>query len=152
MPKRISEAEAKTYGITTKHEIMDNDSRRFRLISSDGTSYIRCENPGKPAWENSHSHSTLQELILVQRGELIFCELRNGKTSYTLLQAGDSAITTPKIPHNNCMSEDSVVHTVKFGDCTTLDWIQSPELDEQTKPLTFEQARSLCSRQTSQDQ
>ncbi len=144
MPIRITDTKAKAYGITTRHETMDNGSRRFRLIAEDGSSYIRCENSGRPVWENSHSHSTLRELILVQKGELIFCEHKGGKTTYTLLREGDQAVTTPGIPHNNCMSEDSVVHTIKFGDCTKQDWIPSQELDGQTKLLSFEEAKVRC--------
>ena len=41
--KEINNNELKDYGINTKHHIMDNGEKRFRLIGADGSTYIRTE-------------------------------------------------------------------------------------------------------------
>ncbi len=140
MPVAINDSDLKNYGISTNHEIMDNGQKRFRLLSSDGSSYIRCESPGVSVWENSHSHSTLQEMIIVQKGCVVFAEYINGKVIFKKLVTGDFSTTIPGIPHNACLSPNTVVHTIKFGDCSQPDWIPSVELDLATKGLTFEEA------------
>ncbi len=144
MPNPIFEWELKALGISQTHERMENGELRFRLMGKDGSGYIRCENPGSPIWENSHSHSRLKELVLVQQGEVVFVELRGKETKFTLLQEGDCAITTPQIPHTECVGESAIVHTIKFGDCSNSDWIPSLELDAKTKSLSFEEACQKC--------
>ncbi len=144
MPKQIFQSELSAWGISQKHERMDNGELRFRLMGRDGSGYIRCENPGPPVWENGHSHSSLQELVLVQHGAVVFVELRGKETKFTLLQEGDWAVTTPQVPHTECVGGNAVVHTIKFGDCSNSDWIPSLELDAKTKSLSFEEACQKC--------
>lgn len=131
------------YGVSTNHERMDNGELRFRLIGPDKSSYIRCENAaGEPVWESSHSHAALQELVLVQSGEVVYVEYRGGRAVFQLLRPGMYVVTTPDVPHNQCLTAHAVVHTVKFGDCSNPDWIAAPQLDALTLPLTFGQARA----------
>ena len=144
MPTPLSEQEVSARGIMLRHEKMDNGELRFRLAAPDGTCYIRCENPGGETWENSHSHAALQEWTVVQKGPVIYAEQYGEKTVYRLLDTWDTVITTPGIPHNICMGPDSVILTVKFGDCASPDWVPSELLDRRTKPLTFKQAQKLC--------
>ena len=140
MPTKISETELGNYGITLNHEIMDNDQLRFRLSGSDGSGYIRCENRDEPTWENSHSHSKLCELVLVQSGTVVFASFTDGKAQFTTLREGDFTLSQPGIAHNEILSKGAVIHTLKYGDCSQPDWIPCPELDELTKHLTFEEA------------
>ncbi|PWM23718.1 MAG: hypothetical protein DBX44_05425 [Oscillospiraceae bacterium] len=135
MPVPISGDCLPTFGITLRHEQMDNGELRFRLTGADQSSYIRCENPGPPVWENAHAHSRLRELVLVQRGRVVFVESAKDAPRFLLLEAGDFALTTPGIPHTQWLDRDTVVHTVKFGDCTDPDWIPAPHLDAVTHPL-----------------
>ncbi len=145
MPQKIEDSELEKYGIRFCHERMDNGELRFRLISGDGSSYIRCENASESfVWENSHSHSALREMIIVQRGELVFAQYENGRASFRLLRAGDYAVTCPHIPHNDGLSARTVVHTVKFGETENGDWLPSPELDALTKPLSEESAKAAA--------
>lgn len=151
MPTPISPAEAQQRGIAVNHERMDNGEVRYRLCAPDGTSYIRSENPGGPVWENSHSHAKLQEMVVVQRGEIVYAELRGGNVQFQRLRAGEYIVTVPGVPHNACVGEGAVVHTVKFGDCTCPDWIASPELDAYTKELTFAQAQQHADAEQTAD-
>ena len=131
------------YCISTNHERMDNGELRFRLIGPDKSSYIRCENASDgPVWESSHSHAALREMVIVQSGEVIYAEYRDDRAMFRLLLPGMYVVTTPGIPHNQCLTGGAVVHTVKFGDCSNPDWIAAPQLDALTLPLTFEQARA----------
>ncbi len=140
MPAKIPENELNSYGIKLNHETMDNGQLRFRLSGSDGSGYIRSENRGAPAWENSHSHSHLRELILVQSGTVVFVSYIGGQAHFITLKEGEFIIAYPGIAHNEILSQGAVIHTVKHGDCSSPDWIPCPELDELTKHLTFEQA------------
>lgn len=143
MSRKIDADELERFGINTNHEIMDNGQLRFRLSGKDGSGYIRCENRTAPAWENSHRHSKLRELILVQSGSVVFASLKGGKAIFTTLHEGDFIISEPGIAHNEILSSGAVIHTLKYGDCAQPDWIPCPELDRLTKHLTFEEALSL---------
>lgn len=140
MKKIIKPQELEQYGVMQQHEIMENGEIRFRLIGPDGSSYIRCESGSDCVWENSHCHSRLKEMILVQKGRIVFVEYIEGRTRFQKLEADDFVITTPMIPHNICMFSHTVVHTIKFGDCGNADWIPSKQLDEATKGLSFAEA------------
>ena len=85
-----------------------------------------------------------RQLVLVQHGAVVFVELRGKETKFTLLQEGDWAVTTPQVPHTECVGGNAVVHTIKFGDCSNSDWIPSLELDAKTKSLSFEEACQKC--------
>lgn len=67
MPKQISEEEAHLLGIDTLHQEMDNGERRFRLVSSDGSSYIRTEASNNGGCQKSHYHKSLREFYVVQK-------------------------------------------------------------------------------------
>ena len=146
MPQKLSERDLAEFGITSNHERMENGEVRFRLAGRDGSSYIRCENTGGPVWENSHSHSSLREMVIVQDGCVIFAEYREGAALLRALFPGDWAVTVPGVSHNECLARGTVVHTVKFGDCSHPDWIAGPELDALTKPLSFEAALELAQK------
>jgi len=140
VPTKIPETELEKYGVVSNHELMDNGQLRFRLSGSDGSGYIRCENRGDPAWENSHSHSEMSELVLVQRGTVVFADYADGKVSFTVLNEGDFILSQPGIPHNEILSKGAVIHTLKHGNCSSPDWIPCPQLDALTKHLTFKEA------------
>lgn len=127
--KEIRDTELPQYGISTKHNIMDNGERRFRLLGADGSCYIRTESAEDSGWQNSHYHTRLSELCLVQQGWVVYAELLDGKVWAKRYAAGEHFIIRPMIPHNSFMGPNSILHTVKFGDCSDPDWIASPELD-----------------------
>lgn len=136
MPKAISENDISKYGVYTNHEEMDNGELRFRMLSNDGSSYIRGENRQQFVWGNSHSHKDLHELIIVQQGFVVFAELEKGFVSFRQLHTGDIFVSRQGVPHNHCFDETTVVHTIKFGGETQNDWIACPALDALTKHLT----------------
>lgn len=144
MPTPISPEALPAFGVLLNHERMDNGQLRFRLTGADNSSYIRCENRGGPAWENAHLHSALQELVLVQRGRVIFVELTGQTPVFRLLCQGDFVTTTPGVAHTEWLDRDTTVHTIKFGDCASPDWISSPQLDALTHPLSGEEALALA--------
>ena len=131
--KQIEEFELPQYGIRTNHNIMDNGERRFRLGGADGSVYIRTEASEDSGWQNSHYHTRLSEICIVQEGWVVYAELIDGKVKANRYTAGETYLIRPMIPHNSWMAPHSILHTVKFGDCTNADWIASPELDALVK-------------------
>ena len=131
--KEILDAELAQYGILTQHNIMDNGERRFRLAGADGSCYIRTEAAEDSGWQNSHYHTRLSEICIVQEGWVVYAELIDGKVVANKYTAGETYLIRPMIPHNSWMAPRSILHTVKFGDCSDPDWIASPELDALVK-------------------
>ena len=134
----ISDTQLAQYGISTNHNIMDNGERRFRLSGADGSCYIRTESAEDSGWQNSHRHSRLSEICIVQKGWVVYAELIDGKVVAKKYTAGATYLIRPIIPHNSYMAPNSVLHTVKFGDCSDPDWIPSPELDALVKGINPE--------------
>ncbi|MBS4194199.1 hypothetical protein [Lederbergia citri] len=67
-PKKISLEEARLSGIDLNFEIMNNGEERYRLVSSDGSSYCRTVGSRIGAWQNSHYHKSVSEFYVVQSG------------------------------------------------------------------------------------
>lgn len=133
--KDIQNFELAQYGIRTNHNIMDNGERRFRLAGADGSCYIRTEAADDSGWQNSHWHTRLSEICIVQEGWVVYAELIDGKVVANKYTAGETYLIRPMIPHNSWMAPNSILHTVKFGDCSDPDWIASPELDALVKGI-----------------
>ena len=131
--KQINDSQLEQYGIHTNHSMMDNGERRFRLAGADGSCYIRTEASADSGWQNSHYHTRLSEICIVQEGWVVYAELIDGKVVANKYTAGETYLIRPMIPHNSYMAPHSILHTVKFGDCTDPDWIASPELDSLVK-------------------
>jgi len=131
--KEIHYSELSQYGIRTNHSLMDNGERRFRLAGADGSCYIRTEAAEDSGWQNSHWHSRLSEICIVQQGWVVYAELIDGKVVAKKYTAGEYYLIPPMIPHNSYLAPHTVLHTVKFGDCADPDWIASPELDALVK-------------------
>lgn len=134
--KQIPDSQLAQYGITTNHNIMDNGERRFRLGGADGSVYIRTEATEKSGWQNSHYHTRLSELCIVQEGWVYYAELVDGQVSARRYTAGEHFIIRPMIPHNSYMGPNAILHTVKFGDCSNADWCPAPQLDGLVRELT----------------
>lgn len=143
MPKKIPESDIIGFGIKTNHEYMENGETRFRLCFKDGTSFIRTQMSANPKWENSHGHKSLKELTLVQQGQMIVAEYIEEAAHFSIFNPGEWQTTTPGIPHNAILGNDTIVLSIKFGDCANPDWIACPELDALTTNLTFEQALEM---------
>lgn len=137
--KEINHNQLSEYGINTQHHIMDNGEKRFRLIGSDGSSYIRTESSINSGWQNSHYHTTIKELYLVQKGTIIFVEFINGKINVRKYVEGEFCISKPMVPHNVYMFADTITHTVKFGDCSKSDWNEYKKLDEMIKKINIKE-------------
>ena len=98
---------------------MDNGEKRFRLIGADGSTYIRTESSLDSGWQNSHYHTTIKELYLVQKGTIIFVELINNKVNIKKYEEGEFFISQPMVPHNIYMFPNTILHTIKFGTIST---------------------------------
>lgn len=131
----LTEAEVKERGITTKHDEMPNGEQRFRLLSSDGSGYIRSEAGQTSNWQKSHFHKQLLETYIIQTGWIILAQYINRRTILTKYTAGQSFVVQPGVIHNIYVSAKSVHHVVKFGGTTSNDWQTSPEFDALTKAL-----------------
>jgi hypothetical protein len=127
MSKQISEEEARSLGIETVHQEMDNGERRFRLVCSDGSSYIRTEATNESGWQNSHYHKQLIELYVVQSGWIVFAELSpNGEIIMKYLDQGSDITVSPLVHHNIYMSPFTVTHVIKHGKGDSkVDWFAS---------------------------
>jgi len=133
--KQISQEELPEYGITTSHNIMDNGERRFRLGGADGSVYIRTEATVCSGWQNSHYHTRLSEMCIVQEGWVYYAELIDGKVEARKYTAGEHFLIRPMIAHNSYMGPNAILHTVKFGDCSNADWCPAPQLDTLVREL-----------------
>lgn len=135
--KDISAEKARSLGIETVHQVMDNGERRFRLVSSDGSSYIRTEGSNEGGWQNSHYHKSLTEFYIVQSGWLVYAELSaDGNLTLKYMGQGESISVKPMNHHNIYMSPFTVTHVVKYGSGgIKADWSPSPELDNLTKHI-----------------
>lgn len=136
--KEISNHELSNYGIDTKHHIMDNGELRFRLKGSDGSAYIRTEASADSGWQNSHYHTSIKELYLVQSGWILFAELFDDKIVIKKYMAEQFCITQPGVPHNVYLAPNTIMHTIKFGDCSQVDWQKSEKLDFMLNTFKFE--------------
>ncbi|MBS4203632.1 hypothetical protein [Lederbergia citrea] len=137
-PKKISLEEARLSGIDVNFEIMNNGEKRFRLVSSDGSSYCRTVGSAIGAWQNSHYHKAVSEFYVVQTGWIVYAEIGlNGEIDFRFLQEGESVSVTPFVHHNIYMASNSITHTIKYGGGSDgIDWFPSEELDNITKKLT----------------
>ena len=140
----ITPGEAKTkYGISARHNIMNNGERRFRLIDEQGLGYVRTD-AGKPgAWQKSHVHHMMHETYIVQSGWLAVATLnQERKLELQILKEGDTWSSLPGVAHNIYMSGNSISHVVKHGNGTADDWCTNEttqRLDRMTTNLTEEE-------------
>jgi len=142
----IPEVEAKKdYGITCRHELMENGELRFRLNSEDGSAYIRTVSGETGAWQNSHFHKSVRETYIVQNGWMAFASLVDSRLSLSVLRIGDVITTEPFIAHNVYLPSGAVIHTVKHGYSQEKDWFGDKELDKKTKHLTEDDIAKLVS-------
>ncbi len=117
------------YGLDISGYEMDNGEHRYRL-SSEQSAYIRTESNGT-RWQKSHYHTEQTEYYLVEKGQVLFARMDNEKVKVEKYTSGDFFLVLPMTPHNMCLSEGGVTHTVKFGGKP--DWNAYPELDRYLK-------------------
>lgn len=137
-----TEEAAASHGVTARHQQMDNGELRFRLVKDDGTAYIRTEAGPLGAWQNSHYHRRTMETYIVQKGWIAYVELRDGRRSVSIRNAGELFTTRPGVIHNVYMPADAVIHTVKHGESTADDRI----VDDATRAFDRE-THALSERQ-----
>lgn len=135
MPTELTPAEVLMQGVRTLHERMDSGEMRFRLLFGDGSSYVHTFAASPAAWQNSHVHSGIFELTLVQEGAFLFVELENGALRTQICRKNEFVISRPGIPHNMYIAAGSDVHTIKYGSIAPNDWAPQPELDALSRGL-----------------
>jgi len=112
----ISSAEAQDeHGITSKHGRMPSGELRFRLLSADGTAYIRTEAQPGGGWQTAHSHEKVLETYIVQNGWVAYAEFIKNNLTINRFYPGECFTTRPHVIHNVYMPADAVIHTVKHG-------------------------------------
>jgi hypothetical protein len=135
-PRDIEPEEARTKGVWIQHSEMPNGELRFRLRHNDGTAYSRTEATENGGWQNSHSHRSVRETYIVQRGRMALAELVDGALKMRVFGPDEICTTEPNIAHNVYMFRGSVIHTVKHGEGGDGDdWQADPSLDERTVQL-----------------
>jgi|SaaInlStandDraft_2_1057019.scaffolds.fasta_scaffold01263_13 mannose-6-phosphate isomerase-like protein (cupin superfamily) len=144
-PTSISQETAdKEFGISVDHERMPGGELRFRLVSDDGSSYIRTVTSETGGWQKSHYHRNIQETYVVQRGWMILARMDARALRFVKLEANDSVTSLPMTPHNVYLPSDSVIHTIKHGGTPQGDRISDPNLDALTLNLSEKQALVLA--------
>lgn len=141
IPANVAEVK---YGITCRHERMPNGELRFRLVSNDGSGYIRTVATSIGGWQNSHCHRELRETYIVQKGWMACAEFANGKRVLRKYGPGEIVTTRPHIVHNVYLPGAAVTHTVKHGKAQGLDWTPCPEFDSLTQNLTEDDINRLA--------
>lgn len=124
------------YGIWTNHELMDNGQARFRLICSDGSSYVRTIVCDQGTWENSHFHKHTTETYIVQKEWMALAQVVDNRLKVTLYKEGEIVTTEQFISHNVYTPANAVLHIVKRGTQVTDDWFSDAKLDILTKKLS----------------
>lgn len=131
-PVKLGDDAVSACGISTLHERMQNGELRFRLMSSDGSAYIRTVSGMEGAWQKSHFHKRVRETYVVEKGWMVLAEWdeRLGRAIYKKYGPGDVVTTEPLKRHNVYLPSESVIHTVKHSATPgELDWYGAPELD-----------------------
>lgn len=126
--KQLSPKDAKSYGIRTAHHKMDNGELRFRLVSEHGSSYILTQSTAKNGWQNAHVHRLKDEFYLVEEGVVLVARLIDNELKLDKLCKMDTMHIPPNVPHNVLISDNAVLHALKFG-AQAEDWTPCPELD-----------------------
>lgn len=123
---------AKQHGVDTKHSIMNNGEKRYRLISNnDNSSYVRAEATPKGGWQSSHYHKYSNEIYVVQSGKIIIVELQEEKIKINRLYENEVYELKPNICHNVYMYPNAITHTIKFGEIqSAVDWFKCEKLDD----------------------
>lgn len=138
--ENISVDQAQEYGVTAKHNRMDNGELRYRIVATDGSSYVRVEATEDSGWQNSHYHNAVLETYIIQKEWAALVELDNGEAVYRIMQPGDVYTTRPGISHNVYLPAHAVIHVVKHGDTAAGDdWHSDEILDSRTKCVSEEQ-------------
>lgn len=134
--KDISQELAQEYGVTSSHSLMDNGELRYRLVSTDGSAYVRVEASADGGWQNSHYHKVVLETYIIQKGWAAFTERDNNMVLWKMMKPGDVYTTRREIPHNVYLPGNAVIHVVKHGgNGPEDDWYSDAELDAMTKHI-----------------
>jgi hypothetical protein len=135
-PRDVEPEEARTRGVWSQHSEMPTGEFRFRLRHSDGTAYSRTEAADHGGWQNSHTHRSIRETYIVQRGRMALAELVDGALKMRVFGPDEICTTEPNISHNVYLFRGSVIHSVKHGEGGDVaDWQASPALDEKISRL-----------------
>jgi mannose-6-phosphate isomerase-like protein (cupin superfamily) len=135
------------FGIATNYERMENGEVRFRLVGSDGNGYVLTIASESGGWQNSHSHSSFQEMYIVESKWMALATANpsGGMPCIQILTEGKSVIIPLGQVHNVYLPSKAVVHTVKFGNRNpNPGWEKSRWFDEQTKCLSERQILTLA--------
>jgi len=132
--KQITIKEAESFGIQNVHHLMDNGELRFRLTRDTGSSYILTINTKQAAWQNNHVHHQKKEFYIVEKGRILLVMQKKDKLEVMRLNEDETSLVSMNVPHNVYMSENTVLHTVKYG-TEDDDWFACPELDERIQNI-----------------
>ncbi|NLZ26571.1 MAG: hypothetical protein GX884_03220 [Chloroflexi bacterium] len=137
----------KIYGISFSHQIMENGELRFRLISSDGSSYVRTVSV-TDGWQSAHYHKRGHEVYIVQEGWMVMATLVKRKCILKRYGPG-SVISLESLTHHNIfLPSAAVIHTVKYGMTGYEDWWPAKALQKITLKLTFQDLLELPTEKT----
>lgn len=145
---KLSNESATERGVRTNHSRMPNGEYRFRLLSEDGSCYVRTEACGRGAWQKSHLHHNTYELYVVQSGWIAIAVKSGSEVRIRTYRENEHCIIEPESAHNVYLGAEAVLHTVKYGGCPENDWIPYEELDEETKRMTDEDIKAANEKQS----
>ncbi len=135
-----AEQASSQYGIYANHEIMDNGEVRFRLMSIDGSGYIRTVAPPEGGWQRSHFHKQTVETYVIESGWMGVAVpgIADQPIALRKVEAGAVYNTQLGEVHNIYLPAKSIIHTVKHvsGRTESSDWFSAPDFDKLTIKLT----------------
>ncbi len=132
------------YGVSFSHQIMENGELRFRLISSDGSSYVRTVSV-TDGWQFAHYHKTGHEVYIVQDGWMVMATLVKRKCILKRYGPGSVILLDSLTHHNIFLPSAAVIHTVKYGMTVYEDWWPAKALQKLTTKLTLQDLFDLSS-------
>ncbi len=129
------ETAQKIYGVSYSHQIMENGEIRFRLISSDGSSFIRTV-AFKDGWQSAHYHKSGKEIYIVQEGWMVMATLVGKSMAKKRYGLGSIILLESHTHHNIYLPANAVILTVKYGMTSSDDWKPSAKLQDLSRKLS----------------
>jgi hypothetical protein len=145
--KIAAEMAQEHFGIATNHERMENGELRFRLTVGGDNGYALTVASESGGWQNSHSHSSFQEMYIVESKWMALATAPpfGCKPCIQIFTEGKWVVTPLGQIHNVYLPSKAVIHTVRFGNRgSNPEWEGSPSFDEQTKGLSESQILALA--------
>lgn len=110
------------------------DRERRYYVKGPGSYILTIAERG--GWQDAHYHKDFNEIIIVQKGEIIISYLNSDTVSHII--AGEAMEILKGETHNIYMFPGSITHCIKYGNVKKGDWIPDEEFTKYCKTLVVE--------------